>query len=345
MLQSASISQNGMNLGFLSEDIRCCSSNYVVIDAQGTEIFRIYDASQGSPYSKGSYKRQEMEKQAEARKEQEELKQNEIEERRKRRMRRNRPRTRRSSSKVAEIDGDGNGSPVAGTSKRMSVAKVGSVDKGSESGRIGENETTTFTTNGQNDAQNGYNLEIRHRKKKSVAFSTTESQPDTDNRGRIAKSLQIFICANFQLCKFSICANPGYLVNIPFDAMSIEELEPEGNDSGCICGLFCKGVRNLASRACHSSCDLGFGKRLDSCVSLISGGAEFAVYSCQLGVVVGRMGKQWDSLYDHYFNLQECFGASFPRDLSVRHKALLLGALFLLVSKGNIRIFKEIRDN
>lgn len=50
--QSASISQNGMNLGFLHEDVRCCSSNYIVIDAQGNEIFRIYDISLGSPYSK-----------------------------------------------------------------------------------------------------------------------------------------------------------------------------------------------------------------------------------------------------------------------------------------------------
>jgi hypothetical protein len=99
-------------------------------------------------------------------------------------------------------------------------------------------------------------------------------------------------------------------------------------------------IMNEGLPSSSSSCALGgFIRCLDSCVSLISGGMEFHVYSCELGVVIGTVKKQWEELYDHYFNLVDCVGVNFPKDLSVRHKALILGALFLLVRRFHIKQF------
>jgi hypothetical protein len=100
-------------------------------------------------------------------------------------------------------------------------------------------------------------------------------------------------------------------------------------------------IMNEGPPSSSSSCALGgFIRCLDSCVSLISGGMEFHVYSCELGVVIGTVKKQWEELYDHYFNLVDCVGVNFPKDLSVRHKALILGALFLLVRRFHIKQFQ-----
>lgn len=58
------------------------------------------------------------------------------------------------------------------------------------------------------------------------------------------------------------------------------------------------------------------------------------VYYAVTGELIGRIGTQWDELAEteHYFTINDCFGVNFPKDMSVRHKALLLATLFLLVT-------------
>lgn len=49
-------------------------------------------------------------------------------------------------------------------------------------------------------------------------------------------------------------------------------------------------------------------------------------------VEVGRISKQWSGLLKEAFTDTDNFGISFPMDLDVKMKAVLLGALFLIVS-------------
>lgn len=50
------------------------------------------------------------------------------------------------------------------------------------------------------------------------------------------------------------------------------------------------------------------------------------------GRQVGRINKQWGGLAREMFSDSDHFGISFPMDLDVKVKALLLGACFLIVS-------------
>lgn len=47
---------------------------------------------------------------------------------------------------------------------------------------------------------------------------------------------------------------------------------------------------------------------------------------------VGKISKQWSGLAKEAFTDTDNFGITFPRDLDVRMKATLLGAVFLIVS-------------
>jgi len=47
---------------------------------------------------------------------------------------------------------------------------------------------------------------------------------------------------------------------------------------------------------------------------------------------VGKISKQWSGLAREIFTDADFFGISFPLDLDVRMKAVLLGATFLIVS-------------
>lgn len=49
-------------------------------------------------------------------------------------------------------------------------------------------------------------------------------------------------------------------------------------------------------------------------------------------VVVARIYKQWRGLCAEALTDADSFGLSFPLDMEVRTKTLLLGALFLIVS-------------
>lgn len=49
--------------------------------------------------------------------------------------------------------------------------------------------------------------------------------------------------------------------------------------------------------------------------------------------VVGRISKQWSGLLREAFTDADYFGITFPMDLDVRMKAVMIGACFLIVSK------------
>ncbi|ODM93842.1 Phospholipid scramblase 2 [Orchesella cincta] len=70
-------------------------------------------------------------------------------------------------------------------------------------------------------------------------------------------------------------------------------------------------------------------KFLNACFKCCGAG-DFVVYYSVRGELIGRMGKQWDELAESYYAVNDCFGVNFPKELSVRHKALLLATLFLL---------------
>ncbi|XP_037510349.1 phospholipid scramblase 2 isoform X1 [Rhipicephalus sanguineus] len=66
------------------------------------------------------------------------------------------------------------------------------------------------------------------------------------------------------------------------------------------------------------------------CTWSICGDVEFKVLSKDGAVEVGRISKQWSGLLKESFTDTDNFGISFPMDLDVKMKAVLLGALFLI---------------
>lgn len=50
------------------------------------------------------------------------------------------------------------------------------------------------------------------------------------------------------------------------------------------------------------------------------------------GTQVGQISKQWSGLTREFFTTADYFGISFPVDLDVRMKAVMLGAVMLIVS-------------
>lgn len=53
---------------------------------------------------------------------------------------------------------------------------------------------------------------------------------------------------------------------------------------------------------------------------------------------VGKISKQWSGLLREAFTDTDYFGVSFPMDLDVRMKAVLIGAVFLIVSITHVYI-------
>ena len=60
------------------------------------------------------------------------------------------------------------------------------------------------------------------------------------------------------------------------------------------------------------------------------GSVEFRVLSRDGEVEVGRISKEWSGLAREYFTDAESFGISFPMDLDVKLKAVMLGACLLI---------------
>ena len=51
---------------------------------------------------------------------------------------------------------------------------------------------------------------------------------------------------------------------------------------------------------------------------------------------VGKISKQWSGFLKETFTDADMFGVSFPMDLDVKIKAVLIGAVFLIVSAERI---------
>lgn len=58
----------------------------------------------------------------------------------------------------------------------------------------------------------------------------------------------------------------------------------------------------------------------------------FQVMSNDGSITVGRISKQWTGLAQEFFTDADNFGIEFPMNLDVRLKAVLLGAVMLIVS-------------
>lgn len=71
------------------------------------------------------------------------------------------------------------------------------------------------------------------------------------------------------------------------------------------------------------------------CTCSICGDVEFDVTSKDGAQKVGKITKQWSGLVREAFTDADNFGISFPMDLDVNIKAVMLGACFLIVSFTN----------
>ena len=62
------------------------------------------------------------------------------------------------------------------------------------------------------------------------------------------------------------------------------------------------------------------------------------------GTQVGKISKKWSGLGREAFTDSDNFGINFPMDLDVRMKAVMLGAVFLIVSpnKSNSRNYLKL---
>ena len=68
------------------------------------------------------------------------------------------------------------------------------------------------------------------------------------------------------------------------------------------------------------------------CTFSICGDVEFDVVSLDGSTKVGKITKQWSGLAREAFTDADYFGVTFPMDLDVHIKAVLLAATFLIVS-------------
>lgn len=65
---------------------------------------------------------------------------------------------------------------------------------------------------------------------------------------------------------------------------------------------------------------------------LLNVGFEWKLQIVNLGgAQVGHISKQWSGLTREFFTTADYFGISFPVDLDVRMKAVMLGAVMLIV--------------
>lgn len=62
------------------------------------------------------------------------------------------------------------------------------------------------------------------------------------------------------------------------------------------------------------------------------------------GTQVGKISKKWSGLLREAFTDADNFGISFPMDLDVRMKAVMLGACFLIVRDKSKLISYSQRD-
>ena len=68
------------------------------------------------------------------------------------------------------------------------------------------------------------------------------------------------------------------------------------------------------------------------CTWSLCGNVEFTVMSVDGATKVGKITKQWSGIAREMFTDSDLFGVSFPMDLDVQVKAVLLATTFLIVS-------------
>ena len=66
------------------------------------------------------------------------------------------------------------------------------------------------------------------------------------------------------------------------------------------------------------------------CTFSICGDVEFTILTINGDNVVGKISKRWSGLVRELFTDADYFGVTFPLDLDVRMKAVMLGACFLI---------------
>ncbi|XP_014278612.1 phospholipid scramblase 2-like isoform X2 [Halyomorpha halys] len=76
------------------------------------------------------------------------------------------------------------------------------------------------------------------------------------------------------------------------------------------------------------------------CTFSMCGDVEFQVFTLD-GEVVGKITKQWSGLLKEMFTDADNFGITFPMDLDVKLKAVMLGACFLI----DYMFFEKKSDN
>lgn len=67
-----------------------------------------------------------------------------------------------------------------------------------------------------------------------------------------------------------------------------------------------------------------------ACTFSLCGSVEFEILALDGSTPVGKISKQWSGLLREAFTDADNFGISFPMDLDVRMKAVMLGACFLI---------------
>ncbi|KAK8720486.1 hypothetical protein OTU49_013282 [Cherax quadricarinatus] len=80
----------------------------------------------------------------------------------------------------------------------------------------------------------------------------------------------------------------------------------------------------------NPSNDILYWVKAPCCVCSCGGDVIFQVFSADCEVVVGRIIKTWRGFFSECATDADNFTVTFPQSIDVRHKALILGAAFLI---------------
>ncbi|XP_075214938.1 phospholipid scramblase 1 isoform X4 [Lycorma delicatula] len=80
------------------------------------------------------------------------------------------------------------------------------------------------------------------------------------------------------------------------------------------------------------------------CTFSMCGDVEFKILSKDSSQVVGKISKQWAGLLREMFTDADYFGITFPMDLDVRMKAVMIGACFLIDAMFFEKVGGQERD-
>ncbi|CAG7720111.1 unnamed protein product [Allacma fusca] len=125
----------------------------------------------------------------------------------------------------------------------------------------------------------------------------------------------------------------------PCCLQSIEVEAPPGNRVGTVQQewAFCIPHYNVKNGAGEVSLHIKGPFCTSSCCSDV----EFLVLTSEQGSEVGRISKQWSGIAREFFTDADNFGLSFPIDLDVKMKAVMIGACMLI----DFMFFEHNHDN